>query len=155
MAARIVKKFKQDTFRIIEEEPERLVEIKGISQKKALEIANQLEEKRGMRDAMLFLQQYGISSTLSVKIYNQYGSDLYAILKRNPYRLADDIQGIGFKIADEIAVKIGILADSDFRIKSGILYTLQRAMGSGHVYLPMEELYSRTKELLGIQLDSI
>ena len=115
MAARIVKKFKQDTFRIIEEEPERLVEIKGISQKKALEIANQLEEKRGMRDAMLFLQQYGISSTLSVKIYNQYGSDLYAILKRNPYRLADDIQGIGFKIADEIAVKIGILADSDFR----------------------------------------
>lgn len=155
MAARIVKKFKQDTFRIIEEEPERLVEIKGISEKKAMEIAGQVEEKRGMRDAMLFLQQYGISSALSVKIYNQYGSELYTVLKRNPYRLADDIQGVGFKIADEIAVKIGILADSDFRIKSGILYTLQRAMGSGHVYLPMDELYIRTKELLGIQLDSI
>lgn len=155
MASRIVKKFKMDTFRIIEEEPERLSEIKGISEKKAREIAEQVEEKKDMRKAMLFLQEYGIGTALAVKIYNHYGPEIYTILKHNPYRLADDIQGVGFKIADEIASKAGILADSDFRIKSGILYTLQQATGAGHVYLPLEELLRHTTSLLGIELESI
>lgn len=155
MAARIVRRFKGDTFRIIEEEPERLTEIKGISQKKAMEIADQMEEKKDMRKAMIFLQEYGITSSLAVKIYNQYGPELYAVLKQNPYRLADDIQGVGFKIADEIASRIGIHADSDFRIKSGILYSLMQAAAAGHVYLPLAELTSCTKELLVLKIDSI
>ena len=108
LASRIVRRFKEDTFRIMEEEPERLAEVKGISERKAMEIASQVEEKRELRQAMLFLQQYGISQTLSVKIYQTYGQELYTILKENPYRLADDIQGVGFRIADEIASRIGI-----------------------------------------------
>ena len=155
MAARIVRRFKQDTFRIIEEEPERLSEIKGISQKKAMEIADQMEEKKDMRKAMIFLQEYGITSSLAVKIYNQYGPELYGVLKQNPYRLADDINGVGFRIADEIAMKVGIHADSDFRIKSGILYSLMQASAAGHVYLPLPELTAYTKDLLLLQIDSI
>lgn len=155
MAARIVRRFKQDTFRIIEEEPERLSEIKGISQKKAMEIADQMEEKKDMRKAMIFLQEYGITSSLAVKIYNQYGPELYGVLKQNPYRLADDIDGVGFRIADEIAMKVGIHADSDFRIKSGILYSLMQASAAGHVYLPLSELTAYTKDLLVLKIDSI
>ncbi len=155
MAARIVKRFKKDTFRIIEEEPERLTEIKGISEKKAREIAFQMEEKKDMRKAMIFLQEYGITSALAVKIYNQYGPKVYQILKQNPYQLADDIKGVGFRIADEIAIRGGIHADSDFRIRSGILYVLFKATGSGHVYLPFDQLFSTTKDLLGIDLPSI
>jgi len=155
MASRIVKRFKKDTFRIIEEEPERLAEIKGISEKKAKEIASQVEEKKDMRKAMIFLQQYGISTTLAVKIYQQYGCEVYRILKQNPYQLADDIKGVGFKIADEIAIRAGIQADSDFRIRSAILYSLYQAAGAGHVYLPMEQLYQVTRELLGIEIHSI
>ncbi len=155
MAARIVRRFKKDTFRVIEEEPERLAEIKGISLKKAMEIADQMEEKKDMRKAMIFLQEYGITSSLAVKIYNQYGPELYTVLKQNPYRLADDINGVGFRIADEIAMKVGIHTDSDFRIKSGILYSLMQASAAGHVYLPLDELTAYTKELLVLQIDSI
>lgn len=155
MAARIVRRFKADTFRVIEEEPERLSEVKGISEKKAMEIANQMEEKKDMRKAMIFLQQFGITTALAVKIYNFYGPELYTVIKQNPYRLADDINGIGFKIADEIAVRAGIHTDSDFRIKSGILYTLLQAGANGHVYLPMEVLIKKTLELLGVPVDSV
>lgn len=155
MASRIVRRFKKDTFRIIEEEPERLTEIKGISQKKAMEIADQIQEKKDMRKAMIFLQGYGIGANLAIKIYNQYGPGLYTVLKQNPYRLADDIHGVGFRIADEIAAKVGIHADSDFRIKSGILYSLMQAAASGHVYLPLEELTAYTGSLLNLQIDSI
>lgn len=151
LASRIVRRFKQDTFRIIEEEPERLVEIKGISQRKAMEIAEQVEEKRELREAMIFLQQYGISLTLAVKIYQTYGQEVYRILKENPYRLADDIQGVGFKIADEIAGRVGIRTDSDFRIRSGILYVLLQAAADGHTCLPKEELTRRAVELLGVE----
>lgn len=150
MAARIVRRFKDDTFRIIEEEPERLVEIKGISERKAREISAQVEEKRDMRKAMIFLQKYGISTTLGVKIYKEYGQNLYRIIQENPYKMADDIVGVGFRIADEIAVKVGIHTDSDFRIKSGLLYILLQASSEGHVYLPKELLFSRAGELLGI-----
>lgn len=155
LAARIVRRFKNDTFRIIEEEPERLVEIKGISERKAREIADQVEEKRDMRKAMIFLQQYGISTSLGVKIYSKYGPNVYQVVKENPYRLADDINGIGFRIADEIATRVGIHTDSDFRICSGIIYVLQQASMEGHVYLPSEVLIQRTVELLGISPEGI
>lgn len=149
LAARIVRKFGDDTFRIIEEEPERLTEVKGISERKAREIAVQMEEKRDLRDAFVFLQQYGISNALAVKIYNAYGMNLYGIMKENPYRLAEDIHGVGFKMADELAAKIGIQADSDYRIRSGILYTLLQAAGEGSCYLPVGELLGRAEQLLG------
>lgn len=153
MAARIVKKFAEDTFRIIEEEPERLAEVKGISEKKAGEIANQVIEKKDARNAFVFLQRYGISNTMAVKIYRKYGMDLYGIMKENPYRLAEDVDGIGFKKADEIASKIGIHMDSDYRIRSGILYTLLQAAAEGHIYLPDEILKTRTARLLGLPED--
>lgn len=135
LAARIVKKFGEDTLRIIDEEPERLAEVKGISERKAREIAEQVEEKSDMRKAMMFLQQYGISQTLGAKIYQQYKQDMYRILKENPYKMAEDISGVGFKIADEIAARIGIHTDSDYRIRSGLLYILLQSTVEGHVYL--------------------
>ena len=150
LAARIVKRFKADTFRIIEEEPERLAEVKGVSEKMAISISEQMEEKKEMREAMMFLQEYGISMNLSLRIYKEYGARLYGIIRENPYRLADDIQGIGFKMADEIARQSGIFTDSDFRIRSGLLYTLQQSVASGHTYLPKEELLRGASELLHV-----
>lgn len=155
LAARIVKKFGRETFRIIEEEPERLAEIRGISARKAQEIAEQVEEKKEQRQAMIFLQQYGISLALAVKVYQAYGPQIYSIIRENPYRLADDIQGVGFRIADEIASRAGIRADSDFRIRSGILYTLQQAGGEGHTYLPKENLTEKVSEMLGVEAQLI
>lgn len=155
LAGRIVKKFKEDTFRIIEEEPERLAEIKGISERKAQEIASQLEEKKDMRKAMIYLQKYGISTKLAAKIYQYYGMKVYKVLEENPYQLADNIEGIGFKTADEIASKIGIHTDSDYRIRSGLFYTLQQAVGEGHVYLPQNILLRRANALLGVDLVDI
>ncbi len=151
LAARIVKRFGTDTFRVIEEEPERLAEIKGISERKAREIAVTVYEKRDAREAMTFLQQYGISNTLAIRIYDTYGMNLYGIMKENPYRLSEDINGIGFKIADEIASKIGIHTDSDYRIRSGILYTLLQAGGEGHCYLPEQLLLQRAGQLLELE----
>lgn len=155
LAARIVRRFKEDTFRIIEEEPERLVEIKGISERKAQEIVQQTEEKRELRQAMIFLQNYGISLTLAVKIYQTYQLNMYRIIQENPYKLAEDVSGVGFKIADEIAHKVGIHMDSDFRIRSGILYVLQQASLEGHTYLPEEILTRRACELLGVDASAI
>lgn len=152
LAGRIVRRFKEDTFRIIEEEPERLAEIKGISERKAREIAIQVEEKKEMRKAMLFLQKYGISTALGVKIYEYYGAKLYQVLEENPYQLADNIAGVGFKTADEIAARIGIHADSDFRIRSGIFYVLQQAVGEGHIYLPLDVLVRRATQILGVEI---
>ena len=151
LAARIVRRFKKDTFRIIEEEPERLAEVKGISERKAMEIADQVNAKKDLRQAMIFLQQYGINTNLAVKIYNEYGQRVYSVLKENPYQMAEDIDGVGFKTADEIASRVGIRTDSDFRIRSGILYSLQQAASEGHTYLPMEELTQRTATLLEIE----
>ncbi len=148
LAKRIVSKFGDDTFRIIEDEPERLAEISGISLKKARDIGVQMAEKRQMRDAMIFLQQYGIGNALSVKIYNTYGDRIYSVIKENPYQLSEDINGVGFKTADEIAEKAGILVDSDYRIRSGILYALSQACVDGNTYLPMDELIKRTIQVL-------
>ena len=162
LAKRIVKRFGEDTFRIIEEEPERLIEIKGISERIARQISEQMDEKKGMREAMIFLQQYGISNALAVKIYDTYGMKLYQVMKENPYQLAEDIHGIGFKMADEIAAKIGIRTDSDYRIRSGILYTLLLANMEGHVYLPKEILLRNTgimlqlpEEVIEVQLANL
>ena len=120
-----------------------------------MEIASQVNEKRDLRQAMIFLQQFGITMNLAVKIYNKYGQEVYGILKENPYRLADDIEGVGFRTADDIAAKAGIRTDSDFRVRSGILYTLLQASGEGHTFLPQEELTAKTSELLGIDKDII
>ena len=150
LAARIVRKFGADTIRIVEEEPERLAEVKGISEKKAREIAGQVTQKTEMRKAMIFLQKYGISLNLGAKIYQKYRESLYTVLQENPYKLAEDISGVGFKIADEIASRIGIHADSDYRIRSGMLYTLLQASGEGHIYLPKDQLFARCAQLLGV-----
>lgn len=155
LAKRVVKKFKMDTFRIIEEESDRLVEIKGISERMAQEIAVQFHEKQAMRQAMIFLGQYGIATNYAVKIFNEYGDDLYDIIKTNPYKMADDISGIGFKVADEIAARVGIETESDFRIKSGILYTMQQASYSGHVSFPKDRLLIRGSELLNVPAEAI
>lgn len=150
LAGRIVKAFGKDTFRIIDEEPERLAEIKGITKKKAREIAQQLYEKRDLRDGILFLARYNIPNTLAMRIWKQYGPDVYSILRENPYRLADEVKGIGFRTADEIAAKAGIPVDSLFRICSAILYTLELALSEGSLYLPRKVLVERTRRLLGI-----
>lgn len=155
LAGRIVKKFREDTFRIIEEEPERLAEVKGISERKAREIAVQAEEKKDLRRAMIYLQKYGISTTLAAKIYQQYGRNVYRIIEENPYRLADDVAGVGFKTADEIAAKVGIHTDSDYRIRSGIFYTLMQSIGEGHVYLLKDALTWRAGRLLEVEIDNI
>ena len=150
LAARIVKKFKGDTFRIFEEEPERLAEVKGISLYKAMNFAVQFQEKQEMRHAMMFLSEYGIANHLAVRIFEEYGDKMYEILRTNPYKLAEDIHGIGFRIADAIAAKAGIAADSEHRICAAILYTMQQSVGAGHVYLPREILCRNTGQMLGM-----
>ena len=155
LAKRIVRKFKEDTFRIIEEEPERLAEVKGISERMAREIAIQVEEKKDMRTAMIYLQKYGISTTLAAKIYQYYGQNIYRVIEENPYQMADHIQGIGFKTADEIAAKVGIHSSSDFRIRSGIFYTLQQSVLEGHVYLTKNVLLHRASELLEVEIEDM
>lgn len=155
LAARIVRRFKNDTFRIMEEEPERLAEVKGISERMAMEISNQMVEKKNLRDAMIFLEKYGISTNLAVKIYQAYGQEIYSVIHENPYRMAEEVSGIGFKIADEIASRVGIRTDSDFRIRSGILYCLTGAATLGHTYLPREELLRYANQLLGVEPEHI
>lgn len=148
LADRIVKKFGEDTLRIMEEEPEQLAKIKGISERMACEIGMQAEAKKELKNAMMFLQNYGISNALAVKIYDTYGVGMYGVLQSNPYKLSEDISGVGFHTADEIAKKIGIHTDSDFRIRSGILYVLSSAMGEGHLFLPEQMLIKKCEELL-------
>ena len=155
LAARIVRRFGAKTFEIMEREPERLAEIKGISERKAREIAEQMEEKRELRQAMVFLQEYGISVNLAVKVYERYGQEIYRIIKENPYRLAEDIAGVGFRTADEIAKKVGIREDSDFRIRSGLLYTLLGASSEGHTCLPEELLLRKASELLRVPAEAV
>ena len=155
MAARIVERFGEDTFRIIEEEPERLAEIKGISVRKAREITNQLVAKREQRSAMLYLQQFGITQALADKIYQKYGNGLYGIMKNNPYQLAEEIPAVGFKKADSIAQKAGIAADSEYRIQCGLQYFLQQFATEGHCYCPEDTLCERTAEMLGVTAEQV
>ena len=153
MAARIVERFKEDTLRILDEEPERLSSIKGISKNGARNIAMQVAEKRELRNAMMYMQQYGISLAMAVRIYETYGQEVYEIIKNNPYQLADDISGIGFHTADEIARNTGLGFNSDFRIKSGICYVLVEAITEGHIYLPLDYLRSASETILGVTID--
>lgn len=155
LAKRIVDKFGDKTFEIIEREPERLAEVKGISEKKARAISMQFEEKREMRSAMIFLQDYGISNQLAVKIYKAYGTALYDIVKENPYQLAEDIRGVGFKIADEIARKGGFSLDSAERIRAGLLYVLNAGTKEGYVYMPEEELLKEAVYRLEVRLEQL
>ncbi len=155
MAKRIVNEFGEDTFRVIEQEPQRLINIKGISERIAQSICEQVVGKKEQQDALIFLSQYGISQTMSIKIYDAFGDMIYGIIRDNPYKIIDEIDGIGFKKADEIAKKAGIKVDSEYRIQSGIVYVLTQAMSEGHTYLPMEDLTSRAKELLGVDTEAI
>ncbi|MCH5279842.1 MAG: ATP-dependent RecD-like DNA helicase [Lachnospiraceae bacterium] len=155
LAARIVKTFGEDTFRVIEEEPQSLTRIKGISERIAREIAEQVYEKREMRRAMLFLQELGIADKLAVKIYEKYGDSMYDMIRTNPYKMAEDIEGIGFKRADEIAKNAGILVDSEYRIRCGLLYALSQGLLAGHTCLPQEELERYACELLGLDTGEI
>ncbi len=148
MAKKIVQKFGAKTFEIIEEEPQRLVEIRGISEEKAQNISEIFHEQRESREVILFFQEYGVSATYAVKIYKKYKSRTLDVVKLNPYKLADDISGIGFRMADQIAKRMGVEADSLNRIKSGIKYCLNQASVEGHVYLPREILVSRAEEML-------
>ena len=150
LSAKIVKKFGDETFNIIEREPERLAEIKGITEKKAIEIGSQFEEKKEFRNAMIFLNQYGVSNALAMKIYKEYGIKVMKIVRENPYRLAHDIAGVGFKTADEIALRMGFSPESSMRMKAGISFALSMAASNGHTYLLYEDLYEESKRLLGI-----
>ncbi|QFJ56230.1 ATP-dependent RecD-like DNA helicase [Pseudobutyrivibrio xylanivorans] len=155
LAARIIKQFGADTFRLIEEEPERLAEVKGISLNKAMEISDQIVGAKDIRNAMMFLDKYGLHGNTAIKIYNRFGNDIYNVIQSNPYRLADEVAGIGFKTADEIAGQVGIKVDSEFRIKGGIQYILSQGAGMGHTYLPIEKLTEMSVELLRVDADSV
>lgn len=150
MAKRIVGEFGEDTLTVIEREPERLTKIKGISERIAQSICEQVVGKKEQQDALIFLSQYGISQALSLKIYETFGAMLYSVVRDNPYRIMDEVDGVGFRKADEIAKKAGIKVDSQYRIQSGTVYVLTQAMGEGHTYLPKDELVSRAAELLEV-----
>ncbi len=162
LAKRIVDEFGADTFRVCEEEPERLECIKGISLRKAQEIGTAMQEKKGYREAMIFLQKYKISNKLALKIYSFYKDTMYRILEENPYRLAEDIDGVGFPTADEIASRIGIKTENTYRIQSGINYVIANAGTYGHVYLPSGVLLHNAtgtlnvdSELVKLQLENM
>ena len=155
MAKRIIKEFGKDTLRIMEEEPEKLIAVKGITENKAREISVQVNEKRDFREVLVFLQRYGVGLTLANKIFDRYGLESYKVIAENPYILAEDIQGVGFKKADEIANRAGISVDSDYRIRCGVLYALSDAVSKGHCYLPKDELLMRAEYLLGVNRDVI
>lgn len=156
MAEKIVEKFGIDTLDIIERNPEKLSKIRGISLKKAMEIGEIFAEQAELRRAILFLQDYGISTVFAVKIYNHYKHNTIKIIENNPYSLSDEIFGIGFKIADGIAQKVGIEKDSPYRIKAGIKFVLNQSSNIyGNVYLPEGELIEETSKLLELDEDCI
>ncbi len=150
IAKKIIERFGKRTLDIMDFEPERLAEIKGISKEKAMTIGELYKEKAEERRAMLFLGQYGISPTYALKIYKRYKERTIDIVTKNPYALAEDIFGIGFRIADSIAANVGIAKDSPFRIRAGVKYVLNQAAGNGHVFLPYDELIENAAELLSI-----
>ncbi len=150
-AAKIVLRFGSSTLEIISGEPQRLSEIKGISLDKALNIGQALNEQKGLRDVVMFLQEYGINPSVCIKIHKAYADMAVARIRENPYRLCEDVFGIGFKTADRIAMKLGIDPVSRFRIRSGIKYILSHAATNGHTYLPENVLKEYAAQLLGSQ----
>ena len=155
LANRIIKEFGKDTLSVIEHNPEKLVIVKGITENKARDISIQFIERREFREVLVFLQKYGVGLNLAGKIYDKYGSESTKIISENPYILAEDITGVGFRRADEIAAKAGIRIDSDYRVRCGILYCLSDAVSKGHCYLPKDELIKRANYLLGVSEDII
>lgn len=155
LANRIVDRFGEETFKVMEEDPELLAQIKGISIRKANEISEYFVGKQDLRRAMVFLQKFGMTNNLAMKVYAKYGNQLYMVMEENPYRLAEDIDGVGFKIADSIAKEAGIASDSEYRINSGILYVLQNCTLEGHVYLPKELYLEKVLMLLGVDEDRV
>lgn len=149
-AKRLVDAFGVETLRVIEEQPERLRRVPGIGPKRARQIREAWNAQRGIQSIMLFLQGHGVGTAQAVKIFKHYGNSAVAVLRENPYRLANDITGIGFISADKIAANLGIDKASPKRIEAGLLYALERASGEGHVFLPAEELTSATAELLRV-----
>ena len=154
-AAAIVAKFGEDTFRIIEEEPHRLTEVSKIGPKTAVKISEAFAHQRKFAAVTLELQQYGISATYAFKLYQNYGADTVAVIRENPYQLIDDVYGIGFVKADKIALRIGFERDDPFRIRSGILFTLNHFAADGHTYLPEEELCEKAAQILELSMDQI
>lgn len=155
LARKIVEKFGQNTLAVIEKEPEKLTKIRGISSQKAMDVCSIFHEQVELREAMIALQGYGISSNYALKIYKRYKSETLKIVTTNPYSLAEDIIGIGFKIADDIAKKVGISNEAPFRIKAGIKYALTQAASSGHVFLPLESLIFETSRLINVNSEVI
>ncbi len=155
LAERIVDTFGEDTFRIIEDEPERLAEIRGISERMAQKIATQVEEQRDMRDAMMFLEQYGISNALAAKIYDYYNQNVYQIIRENPYELIEHVDGVGFARADEIAGRVGFHKDSDCRVESGIYYTLMTSVEEVNTFMYLEELAGEAQKILGFPIQDL
>lgn len=150
LAHRIVEKFGDGTFRIIENEPERLAEIKGISSAKACEIGEQFAAQSAAREAMVFLQGFGLTPAMSMRVYKEFGQKTVSLLSANPYLLAERVQGIGFRRADEIARQMGIPEEAPGRIRGAIRFALQNAAGEGHTYLPLSELENEVYRLIGI-----
>lgn len=152
---KIVKKFGKDTFSIIAENPERLAEIRGINEAKAMQIGELFHVQAEQRNAVIFLQKYGVSISNALKIYKRYKGATITIVEKNPYTLADEVFGIGFATVDKIAANMGIAPDSDFRIQAGIKYCLELSLSDGNVYLPMDNLIAEAAKLLGIHRDLI
>ncbi|MCL2463358.1 MAG: AAA family ATPase, partial [Defluviitaleaceae bacterium] len=150
MARKITALFGEKTFEIIEQRPERLAEIKGVSLERAMSIGAAFAEQQGLRGTMMFLQEYGVSATFAMKIYKRFGAAAVDAVKLNPYCLAEEIYGIGFKTADEIASRLGVAYDSPFRARAGLRHILSEASGNGHVYLPKSLLLEEASALMGI-----
>ncbi|MCR5214677.1 MAG: ATP-dependent RecD-like DNA helicase [Eubacterium sp.] len=153
LAKRIVKKFGNNTLKIIEEEPEKLAEVSGISKRMAIKISEKYEENSGYRGAIMFLSKYNISLKNSMKIYNAFGDQIYETIRRNPYRIADKVPGIGFKIVDRIAMQTGVPEDSEFRIRSAVLFTLGQTMLDGHMFIPENLLRNEVYNLISSEMD--
>lgn len=149
-AERIVEHFGLDTLRIIEEEPGRLAEVAGLGPKRTARIAAAWEEQKAIKEVMVFLQGVGVSTSLAVRIYKQYGDSSISVVKNEPYRLAADVWGIGFKTADTIARSVGIPHDSPERVKAGLQYTLSEATDSGHCFLPQPQLVADATKILTV-----
>jgi len=147
LARRIIQTFREDTIRIIEEEPERLAEIKGISMRMARQMGESYQETRVYRDVVMFLSQYGIGVKTAVKIYREFGDSVYKVIKENPYRIAEAVPGVGFVTADRIALGSGLAPDSRIRLHSLVLYILGEAGNLGHMYLPEDWLVNKAHEL--------
>ena len=151
LAKSIVRQFGTDTIAVIEDAPARLIEVPGIGRRRVAKIQESWEQQKEIKNVMLFLQEHGVSTSFAAKIYRQYGNDSIALVRENPYRLADDIWGIGFKTADAIAEKLGFGSNDFVRLRSGVLYTLNNLADEGHVYARREQLLRKSVSLLGAE----